>query len=269
MFSEFVPTTETFSWPPGKRMALSLTFDDARPTQLESGVPVLNELGVNATFYLFCPNVEVRREAWRAAAAKGHEMGNHSLTHPCSGNFSFAQKNALEDFTLERMEQELLVASQKLQELLNITPKTFAYPCGQTFVGRGTHVKSYVPLIAKHFLAGRGWLSERHNVPGFCDLAQLYGCSFDRLTFDQMKPMLDTAAAEGGWLVLAGHDTGHDDRHQMVRIDTLRELCAFATDPKNGIWIDTVATISEFVRNKRTSAPEDSSSDILDLGSEL
>ncbi len=39
-----------FAWPEGIKMALSLTFDDARLTQADKGIPLLDKYGVKATF---------------------------------------------------------------------------------------------------------------------------------------------------------------------------------------------------------------------------
>ena len=241
-----------FSWPDGRSVALSLSFDDARPSQVDVTFPLLQSYGVKATFYANPENVETRRDAWREVAAAGHELGNHTVTHPCSINFAFSRGNPLESYSLDRMEQELLDCNRQLQELCGVTPETFAYPCGQTFVGRGAGTQSYVPLIARHFLAGRGFPSEHHNMPLLCDLAQINGCPFDRLPFEVVREWIETARAEGAWLVLAGHDTGDEDRHQMVRSDTLRALCDYALDPVNGVWLDTVAAVARYVKEQQT-----------------
>ncbi|MGC8782600.1 MAG: polysaccharide deacetylase family protein [Anaerolineae bacterium] len=46
-------------WPIGHRGAVSLTFDDGRPSQLGRAVPILAEYGLTGTFYLNFPwNVE-------------------------------------------------------------------------------------------------------------------------------------------------------------------------------------------------------------------
>ena len=39
-------------WPEGKKTALSLTFDDARLSQVDQGLPLLDAYGVKATFYV-------------------------------------------------------------------------------------------------------------------------------------------------------------------------------------------------------------------------
>src|SRR5437016_1452750 len=99
----------SFTWPGGARAAVSLSFDDARPSQAERGIPLLDRLGMRATFFV-SPERVLDPAPWKRAAQAGHEIGNHSMTHPCSGNFPWSRDNALEDYTLERMEKELLDA---------------------------------------------------------------------------------------------------------------------------------------------------------------
>ncbi len=243
-------TSSGFRWPAGKRAAVSLTFDDARPSQIDRGIPILDAHGVKATFYVSPANLPRRLDGWRAAVANGHEIGNHTMTHPCSGNFAFARANALEDYTLERMETELLNANAECDRLLGVVPRTFAYPCGQSFVGRGESLKSYVPLVARHFVVGRGAFSEIHNDPSFCDLACVTGLDGDDKPFEQLKAMVDRAAADGGWLVLFGHEVG-EGGHQVTRADALDALCRYCLDPANGVWIDTVAAIGAYVKERQ------------------
>ena len=71
------------AWPGGKQTALSLSFDDARPSQVDAGTAVLNQYGVKATFYLVPATAEKRLEGWKEAIAACHEIGNQSLAHPC------------------------------------------------------------------------------------------------------------------------------------------------------------------------------------------
>jgi len=240
----------TFAWPEGKRAAVSLTFDDARTSQLDVGMPLLNAYGVKATFYVSIAPVEKRLAEWKAVPAAGHEIGNHSIRHACTGNYFGWQGRALEDYTLTQMAAELDRASAEIEKLLDVRPVTFAYPCGQKFVGRGRNVKSYVPLVAQRFLAGRGWRDEGANDPALCDPAQLMTMELDGLTFDQLKVLVDQAAQKGQWLVLCGHEIGEGGR-QTVRIDTLRAFCEYAQDPKNGLWVDTVANIGRYVIKER------------------
>ncbi len=233
-------------------MALSLTFDDGRRSQWQYGVPLLNMFNVKATFYALPKALELHPGEWKAVAEAGHEIGNHTLTHPCSGNFSFARKNPLETYDLQTMALELDNASSRIQDLLGVQPQTFAYPCGQKFVGRGRCVASYVPLVAEKFIAGRGWRDEGHNVPKFCDLAQLFAVSLDVIDFDTACAYIERALQEKGWLIFAGHDVGEKAVHgQIVLEDTLRRICEYVLRDKKEVWIDTLATIAKYIKTLR------------------
>ncbi len=239
-----------FRWPEGKKMALSLTFDDARLTQPDKGIPLLDKYGVKATFYISPGNMEQRLEAWKNAVVHGHDIGNHSLLHPCSGNFAWSRDKALEDYTLESMSIELDSASNLINSLLGIEPVSFAYPCGQTFVGRGKMTRSYVPLVAEKFETGRGWLGESPNDPTFCDMAQLMGIELDGKSFEQVKVLIDEARARGLWLVLAGHEM-NDGGTQTSLLSTIEAICRYASDPANEIWLDNVHNIAAYVKEER------------------
>ncbi|MDO1446532.1 polysaccharide deacetylase family protein [Rhodocytophaga aerolata] len=241
------------AWPQGKRMALSLTFDDARMSQVEKGTALLNEYKAKATFYVVPATVKQRLESWKQAVVSGHEIGNHSLNHPCTGNFPWARQKALEDYTLDNMRNELREANQQIKDLLGVTPQVFAYPCGQTFVGRGKDTKSYVPVIAELFSSGRLWLSEGPNDPLFCDMAQLTGMEMDGKNFDQIKPLLEKAKETGQWVVLAGHEM-NDSGEQTTRLSMLKDLLAYAQDPANGIWLAPVGTVSEYIQKQKKPA---------------
>jgi len=78
-----------FRWPDGKSFALSLSFDDARESQVDNVLPVLDRHGVKATFFLVPSLAEKRLDGWKRAVVAGHEIGNHSMHHPCSLNYRF------------------------------------------------------------------------------------------------------------------------------------------------------------------------------------
>ena len=238
-----------FRWPNGKRAALSLSFDDARLSQVDAGIPFLNKLKVKATFYVLSSAYTKRLEAWKAALKEGHEIAHHTKSHPCTANYGFARNKGLEDFTLTRLAEDLDTATDEIVTTFGIKPVSFAYPCGQKFVGRGAGTQSYVPLIAKRFMTGRGYLDEAANDPAVCDLSALMGTGVDNLTFPQMKAHLDAALKENRWLIFAGHEMGNTDGRQMTNLDALSELIAYAKS--NDVWLDTVANIGKHLHQSR------------------
>ncbi|PYT64517.1 MAG: polysaccharide deacetylase [Acidobacteria bacterium] len=241
-----------FRWPNGRRAAVSLSFDDARVSQIDTGLALLKRQLVKVTFFVQAEQVRKRLDGWKKAVADGHEIGNHSNTHPCTANYSFSRLNALEDYTLEMMAAQLDGANAEIQDLLGVKPRTFAYPCGQKFVGRGLDVRSYVPLVAERFLVGRGYLDESANDPHVCDLAQAMGTSFDDMEFEQMRNQVEQAANEGRWVIFVGHEIGKRG-YQVTDTAALEALCEYLKDPAHGIWLGTVAEIAEYIRQQRTS----------------
>lgn len=242
--------SQNFKWPEGKKMAISLTFDDARGSQAIAGVPLLNEYGVKGTFYLVPSAAQKQLEGWKKAVASGHEMGNHSLHHPCSGNFVWSREKALETYTLDQMRAELTETNRQIHAMLGVMPVSYAYPCGHMFVGRGRGTRSFVPLISELFFTGRGWLDEAPVDPSYCDFAQLTGMETDGKDFEQILPIIEAARKSGQWLVLAGHEMA-DSGPQTTRLAMLRKLCAYAKDPDNGIWIAPVSEIAGYVKAVR------------------
>ena len=239
-----------FKWPEGKQMAISLTFDDARLSQPDRGIPLLDKYGVKGTFYISPEYALKRIEAWKIAVSKGHEIGNHSVVHPCSGNFEWSREKALEDYSPMKMSSELDSASRFIRKILGPDPVSFAYPCGQTYIGKGLSTKSYIPLVASMFESGRGWMNESPNDPLYCDMAQLTGIELDGKNFDQVKTIIESARLTGKWVVFAGHEMG-DGGKQTSLLTTIEEICRYAGDPANGIWLDNVHNIASYVRAER------------------
>jgi len=244
---------QPFHWPSGKRAAVSLSFDDARTTQIDNGLSVLQKYGVRATFFVLPNRVKERLDGWKRAVAQGHEIGNHSATHPCTANYEFSARNGLEDFTLARMAGELDRANDDLERLLGVKPITFAYPCGQKTIGRGRQAQSYVPLVAERFLIGRGYLDESPNDPSRCDFAQTMGTVLDGLTYKQATDIVSDAAKSGRWVIFVSHEVG-PPAFQTTDIAVLEQLIQYLRDPKNGLWVDTVKTIGAYVKAHRSLA---------------
>ncbi|NBC03990.1 MAG: polysaccharide deacetylase family protein [Bacteroidetes bacterium] len=241
---------QQFHWPDGNQIALSLSFDDARPSQVLGGTELLNRYDAKATFYVNPGSVRQHLGEWKEAVASGHEIGNHSLNHPCTGNFEWSRDHALEEYTMREMKSELIEANKQIHSLLGVTPISFAYPCGETFVGRGKQVKSYIPLVADLFSSGRTWLDETGNAPEFCDLAHLRALEMDGKDFNDILPILQNAKENGLWIILAGHEMTNEGE-QTTRLSMLEELLKYAQNPDNGIWLAPVKDVQRYLSNNR------------------
>lgn len=241
-----------FVWPNGCQAAISLTFDDGLPSHLALAIPILNRFNCRGTFYLNPRDNYVEQLShWRSAVAEGHEVGNHTVSHPCSKNLPFISetgRQSLEEMTLDEIEAEIVEAGRRLQEILPQKAVSFAYPCYQPFVGRGENHRSYVPVVLKHCIAGRG-RGERSNDPRYCDPGHLWSWPCERMSGPNMIGLVEQAISQGRWAILTFH--GIHEGHLSVSDADFSELCRYLDAYRSRIWCAPLATIAGYVREKQ------------------
>ena len=243
-------STQLSAWPASCLGAVSLSFDDGLASQLNIAIPLLDKYGLQATFYVNPrDNYQEQLLPWRAAAQTGHEIGNHTISHPCSKNFAFISdsgRRGLEEMTLDDIEQEIVEAGRRISAVIpEQGAVSYGYTCYQPFVGRGATRQSYVPVVAKHCSAGRG-RGERPNDPRYCDLWYLWSTPCERMTGAELVGLVEQAAAQGRWAVLTFH--GINEGHLSVAAGDLEELCAHLALHRERLWTAPVAAIAQRVQ---------------------
>jgi peptidoglycan-N-acetylglucosamine deacetylase len=236
--------------------AVSLTFDDGTVNQLEKVVPVLDEVGFKGTFYINPdgPGWQNRLAPWREVAARGHEIGNHSLTHPCPDNVS-GRQGGLEEMTLAEIEQDILTAQERLTQLApHQSQWTFAYPCYATYVGSGIHHQSYVPLVARHFIAGRTAGEYGFgNDPSFVDLPHCWGLPVERMSGYEMIGLVEEITARGCWAILVFHEI--DGPRLTVGSYDFRMLLNHLRRRSDAILTAPVAAVAARIKSSQETTP--------------
>jgi hypothetical protein len=242
-----------FEWPQGAQAAVSLTFDDGMRSQREVGLPVLDRFGVRATFYVN-PRDDYAQmlELWRGAVETGHELGNHTINHPCSKNFPFISefgRRALEEMSFEDIGWEIDETNRRLNEVFpNQGPVSFAFPCYQPFVGKGATRQSYVPVVLERCIAGRG-RGEQSNDPRYCDLGYLWSWPCERMTGQTLIGIVEQAITQGRWAIMTFH--GVHEGHLSVAEGDLAELCAHLQKSSSRVWSAPVAEVAKWVGEKQ------------------
>ena len=131
------------TWPEGKRAAIVLTYDDALRSQLDFVIPQLDAAKIKGTFFLDGDLTPADMRRWRAAAANGHELGNHSLFHPCPRAMLPDRTNYLTDnYDVARMLEEIAAMNNVLFGIDGRTSRTYSVPCSQTLVGDEDYTES-------------------------------------------------------------------------------------------------------------------------------
>lgn len=99
---------------------IALTFDDGpHPKNTPVILDILAQYGVKATFFEVGSNVEYYPEVSRRVAKEGHEIGNHTYTHPHVKNLS-----------LSELEKEVAKCEASIKKVTGEFPVLFRPPEG-------------------------------------------------------------------------------------------------------------------------------------------
>lgn len=232
----------------GKRAAVSLTYDDALDVHLDNAVPLLDSLSLKATFYLTgsFPGFKNRIVEWRATGQNGHELGNHTLFHPCLGGpgREWVQPDYdLNSFTPNRMVDEIEMTNVLLQTLDGRTERTFAYPCGDKTAGGS----SYVDDIKDGFLATRGVQGGISTVT-HTNLSNVPTYVISGQTGPELIKLVEQAMEQEGLVVFLFHGVG-GGHNLNVSLEAHRQLLNFLKNNEQALWIAPMADIATFLNN--------------------
>lgn len=108
----------------GARPAIALTFDDGPSESTPELLEILARHGAPATFFQCGVNVRRLPQVSREVAARGHEIGNHTDTHPKlyfqSAHFIYG---------------ELARAQETIEQTTGLRPRLFRAPYGARWFG--------------------------------------------------------------------------------------------------------------------------------------
>jgi peptidoglycan/xylan/chitin deacetylase (PgdA/CDA1 family) len=232
----------------GKKCAVVLTYDDALNVHLDKAVPVLDSLGLKATFYLsgYFPGSRNRLADWKQAAKSGHELANHSLFHPCTGKMPgrdwVKPDNDLSNYTMKRWLDELRMTNTFLEALDGKRKRTFAYPCGDTKVGDS----SYVDKIKSDFVAARGVKREMLKINNV-DLFNVPSYGINGESGEELIALVKKAIENNMLLVFLFHGVGGE--HSLnVSLKAHRELLIYLRQHEKEIWVATFQDAAEYTK---------------------
>ena len=104
----------------GKTKRIALTFDDGPSAGYTAEIlDILREYDVKATFFVIGKNVEAHPDLLRRTVAEGHEIGNHTYSHP-----------HLKTIDEARLSEEVARSATLLQEVAGIRTSLFRPPEG-------------------------------------------------------------------------------------------------------------------------------------------
>jgi peptidoglycan/xylan/chitin deacetylase (PgdA/CDA1 family) len=242
-----------FDWPDGAKAAVSLAYDDALDSQLDSAIPALDRHGFKGSFYLTLasPTVRQRLAEWRAAAARGHELGNHTLFHPCSasqpGREWVAPWNDLDHMPVAALKQQIWMANTLLYAIDGREERTFTTPCGDPEAAG----EPYLNAVKDEFVAIKAMPGG--VTPDMVDLDP-YAVGVDGpvgASGAELIAIVQAAAERGTMANLTFHGIGGD--HLPVSVEAHEELLQHLADNPDVYWVDTFLNIMEHVKSHQVT----------------
>jgi peptidoglycan/xylan/chitin deacetylase (PgdA/CDA1 family) len=243
--------THPFHWPHGERAAVSLAYDDAIDSQLDHAVPALDRVGLKGSFYLTLssPSLARRLPEWRALAAHGHELGNHTLFHQCShavpGHEWVTPENDLDHTPAAAMAAQVRLGNTMLRAIDGRTERTFTLPCGDRLAA-GT---PYLPLVAAEFVAIKA--GDGGVVPDMAtlDLKAVGVTAPVGLSGPQLIALVQAAEARGTLINFTFHGIGGD--YLVTSTQAHDELLAYLAAHRDRVWTATFLDIARHVAATR------------------
>ena len=99
--------------------SVALTFDDGPSEETEQILNILKDYDIKATFFMIGSQVERFPEVARRVAREGHQIGNHSFSHPIF-LYQFAHQ----------IRHQLESTQKIITNITGITPRLARPPCG-------------------------------------------------------------------------------------------------------------------------------------------
>lgn len=219
---------------PKKSIAISLSYDDSLGSQLDNALPALNRYDLKASFYVLPSSnpFQTRLVEWQEVAKAGHELGNHTLKHSCSGSKEnrewVTENNDLDTRTADALADEVRLANSMLQEIDGKIERTFTIPCGDVMVGGN----NYVEIVSSEFVAVKGQGSES----GFSSLYAPEGDSGG----DLIK-YVEEQSSEVRLINILFHGIGGD--YLSVSSEAHDQLLNYLAENRDRYWVDTYLNI--------------------------
>lgn len=254
-----VPTAKAadkqpFAWPEGRKAAVSLAYDDALDSQLDNAIPALDKFGLKGSFYLQLSRDPVRNRMadWRAAAAHGHELGNHTLFHQCSASLPdrdwVEPRRNLDTTTAAQMKDQVILANTMLNAIDGKQERTMTVPCGDVMAAG----QNYVEGVESEFVGiklGNGGVTPDMAA---LDPSAVTVVAPTGVTGKQLIAVVEAAAHQGTMANFTFHGIGGD--YLTVSNQAHEELLAYLAQHRDVYWVDTFVEIMKYVRKQQAAA---------------
>ena len=227
------PPYEVGNWEGFRTAAVTYTFDDHCSNQFAIAVPLFNEFDYDLTLYPV-PNWGPNWTNIQNAAAAGHEVGSHTMSHP-----------NLSGLTIEQQTAELVNSQNTINSYIpGQQCVTIAYPyCSP----------SNETLTATYYIAGRTCSGQIVPITpsNFYQISSVIcGSAGAVKTAADFTAKFTSAAASKGWCVFLIHGIDSDGGYSPLSSTVLRESIQYLDTHRNTFWVSTFRNVVRYIRER-------------------
>ncbi|SMD34682.1 Peptidoglycan/xylan/chitin deacetylase, PgdA/CDA1 family [Reichenbachiella faecimaris] len=237
-------------WPNGAKAAICLTYDDGLPSHIYTAAPMLAQYNFKGTFFptLSSPSIYDDMEKWKSLAASGHELGNHTLYHPCQKSLEsmdwVADRHNLDDYSLEKIYEEIQMGNTFLQALDSSRQRTFAYPCSN-YLADG---EDYSVALFNYATAARDASEIPTKLPSplEIDLFHVPSWAPNNHGAHFLIAYIDTIIQNETLSTITFHGVGAE--HMQISSEAHEELLKYLDSKREEIWVTTFKEATDYLR---------------------
>ncbi|MDO4461565.1 MAG: polysaccharide deacetylase family protein [Bacteroidia bacterium] len=225
-------TLEVCQWYGDAEAAISYTFDDNCPNQFSTIVPMMDEYDIKGTFFPVINWLNGNYNNIKAAAANGHEIGSHTISHPNLGELS-----------TDEVIKELHGSRSTIEEVIGNGYKcvTIAFPY--------CIAPDSIELVSDDFINARvcDGKVDTANVNLLRVSSHPLGSAFNRTSFESILPILEKTRVKNGWSTLLFHEIDEGPGYSPFPSTEIRKSLEYLKENESNFWVATMGNVARYI----------------------
>jgi oligosaccharide reducing-end xylanase len=225
---------EVATWYDFKKAVISHTWDDNTRNQLSHALPLYNEFGFKASFFItagWSPDWS----GFRTALLQGHEVSSHTMTHP------YIYSDSIVENRFELGESRRMI----IENMQTKYPMTFAYPY--------CYVED-IAMMEDYYIAARGCSNEivPNVIENFMNIGSFIGgTSTQYQTAADFNEIAEKALVEDAWSVYTFHTIDDPTGWSPITSEDLRSHLEYLKTHDDLYWVDTFINVVKYAKERQ------------------
>jgi peptidoglycan/xylan/chitin deacetylase (PgdA/CDA1 family) len=235
------------TWRGFRPAAISYTFDDGCSNQFAVAIPMFDARGFKLTLFPIVGATNSMFPGWsklQNAAARGHEIASHTLTHPNLGQLPDSQQ------TTELKDSQAAINAHVTNQLC----VTLAYP----YCAEANEALTSQYYIAARTCSGQIVPASPANFMNISSVA--CGSQGPVQTTQDFNNQANNAVTANGWCVFLIHGIDNDGGYSPVSTATLQGSIDYMSANRDKFWVETFGNVARYILERNAVSVREISS---------